>query len=90
MGSSIIKEAFVSARSRPGGTCLGLGHLNESAWWQGKRGMVVSQIKGQIRLMKKYEESPQFIILHVAGNDLGWRKVGFVCATKRNRKRDKK
>ena len=36
--------------------------------------MVVSQIKGQIRLMKKYEDSPQFIILHVAGNDLGWKK----------------
>jgi hypothetical protein len=43
VGSSIIKEAFVSARSRPGGTCLGLGRLNVSTWWQGKRGMVVSQ-----------------------------------------------
>ena len=31
----------------------------------------MSQIKGQIRLMKKYEDPPQFIILHVAGNNLG-------------------
>jgi hypothetical protein len=54
VGSSIIKDAFVSARSRPDGTCLGLGRLNVSTWWQGKQGMVVRQIKGQIRLMKKY------------------------------------
>ena len=71
VGSSIIKDAFVSARSRPGG-------LNVSIWWQGKRGMVVRQIKGQIRLMKKFEDAPQFIILHVAGNDLGYKKVGFL------------
>ena len=44
--------------------------------------MVAGEIKGQIRLMKKYEDPPQFIILHVAGNDLGWTKVGFVCAKK--------
>jgi hypothetical protein len=40
--------------------------------------MVVSQIKGQIRLMKEYEDPPQFTILHVAGNDLGCKKVGFL------------
>ena len=76
VGSSIIKDAFVSARSRHGGTCLGLSRLNVSIWWQGKRGMVARQIKGQIRLMKKFEVAPQFIILHVAGNDLGCKKVG--------------
>jgi hypothetical protein len=37
--------------------------------------MVVRQIMGQIRLMKKFEYAPQFIILHVAGNDLGYKKV---------------
>jgi hypothetical protein len=49
-----------------------------SIWWQGKQGMVVRQIKGQIRLMKKFEDAPQFIILHVAGNDLGYKKVVFL------------
>ena len=48
-------------------------------WWQGKRGLVVSQIKGQIRLMKKYEDPPQFInyILQV----MTWveKKVDFFC-----------
>lgn len=78
VGSSIIKDAFVSAKSRPGGTCLGLSRLNVSIWWQGKRGRVTRQIKGKIRLMKKYEDPPQFIILHVAGNDLGCEKVGFL------------
>ena len=38
----------------------------------------MSQFKGQIRLMKKYDDPPQFIILHVAGNDLGCEKVGFL------------
>jgi hypothetical protein len=63
VGSSIIKDAFVSARSRTGGTCLGLSRLNVSIWWQGKQGMVVRQIKGQIRLMKKFEDAPQFKLL---------------------------
>jgi hypothetical protein len=40
--------------------------------------MVVRQIKGQIRLMKKFEDAPQFIILHVAGKDLGYKKVVFL------------
>ena len=77
VGSPIMKDAFVSAKSRPGGTFLGLSRLNVSIWWQGKRGMVVRQINGQIRLMKNYEDTRQFIILHVAGNDLSCQKVGF-------------
>jgi hypothetical protein len=28
--------------------------------------------------MKKFEDAPQFIILHVASNDLGYKKVGFL------------
>jgi hypothetical protein len=53
-----------------------LSRIESLKWWQGKQGMVVRQIKGQIRLMKKFEDAPQFIILHVASNDLGCKKVG--------------
>ncbi|CAC5422578.1 unnamed protein product [Mytilus coruscus] len=78
VGSSIVKHAFVTARDRPGGVNLGLGRLNASFWWQGKGGMVVKHVKGQLRTMKKYEDPPHFLVLHVAGNDIGSSKVGFL------------
>ncbi|XP_063423642.1 uncharacterized protein LOC134707625 isoform X4 [Mytilus trossulus] len=78
VGSSIVKHAFVTARDRPGGVNLGLGRLNASFWWQGKGGMLVRHVKGQLRTMKKYEDPPHFLVLHVAGNDLGSSKVGFL------------
>jgi hypothetical protein len=62
---------------------LGLGRLNVSIWWQRKRGMVVSQIKGSIKLMKKYEDphNSLYYMLQV----MTWveKKVGFACATKK-------
>ncbi|CAC5400996.1 unnamed protein product [Mytilus coruscus] len=76
VGSSIVKHAFVTARDRPGGVNLGLGRLNASFWWQGKGGMVVKHVKGQLRTMKKYEDPPHFLVLHVA--DIGSSKVGFL------------
>lgn len=78
VGSSLIKDAFVSAKKRPGGTSLGLDRINVSIWWQGKSGMVSRQIKSQLRIMKRYEDPPQLLVLHVSGNDLGAIKVGFL------------
>ena len=78
LGSSIVKEAFIAARRRPGGVNLGLSNLNVSIWWQGKSGMVASQIKPHIITMLKYEEPPTFLVIHVAGNDLGNIKVGYL------------
>ena len=78
IGSSLVKEAFIAAKSRPGGTSLGLGRINVSVWWQGKSGMTSRQIKSQIRMMKRFEDPPHFLILHVSGNDLGVVKVGFL------------
>ncbi|CAC5399581.1 Neurotrypsin,Scavenger receptor cysteine-rich type 1 protein M130,Deleted in malignant brain tumors 1 protein,Scavenger receptor cysteine-rich domain-containing group B protein,Soluble scavenger receptor cysteine-rich domain-containing protein SSC5D [Mytilus coruscus] len=78
VGSSIVKHAFVAARDRPGGVNLDLGRLNASLWWQGKGGMIVKHVKSQLRTMKKYEDPPHFLILHVAGNDIGSSRVGFL------------
>ncbi|CAC5376145.1 unnamed protein product [Mytilus coruscus] len=61
-GSSIVKHAFVTARDRPGGVNLGLGRLNASFWWQGKGGMIVKHVKGQLRTMKTYEDPPHFLV----------------------------
>lgn len=78
IGSSLVKEAFIAAKSRPGGTSLGLGRINVSAWWLGKSGMTSRQIKSLIRMMKRFEDPPHFLILRVSGNDLGAVKVGFL------------
>lgn len=78
VGSSLIQDAFLSSYYRPGGTSLGLGRINVSLWWQGRRGMTTSEIITTIRKMKRYNHPPQYLILHVSGNDLGYIKVGFL------------
>jgi lysophospholipase L1-like esterase len=77
VGSAIIKHAFAFARSRPGGGNLGLQRLNVSLWWQGRGGMLIKQLRQQIRTMLKYEDPPAFLVLHISGNDIGDSKVGF-------------
>lgn len=76
VGSSIVKDAFIAARRRPGGVNLGLDRLNVSIWWQGKGGMVISQLRQHINIMRRYEDPPDFLVIHIAGNDLGHIKVG--------------
>ena len=70
-GSSLVKNAFIESRQRPGGTNLCLDRLNTEIWWQGKSGMVTSQLRRQIRIMKTYEDPPKFLVVHVGANDLG-------------------
>ncbi|CAC5406083.1 unnamed protein product [Mytilus coruscus] len=70
-GSSLVKNAFIESRQRPGGTNLCLDRLNTEIWWQGKSGMVTSQLRRQIRIMLKYEDPPKFLVIHVGANDLG-------------------
>lgn len=78
VGSSIIKNAFIEARNRPGGINLGLNRLGVSVWWQGLSGMSVYRLKQQIRTMMRLEDAPHFLILHIAGNDIGSRKIGYL------------
>ena len=78
MGSSIIKDAFSTARSRPEGTSLGLrNRLNTTIWWFGKSGMRLSQLERQIDTMLSFEEAPNILIVHVAANDIGLIRPGY-------------
>ena len=76
VGSSIIKEAFVQARSNPGGLNMGLQILKVSVWWQGRSGMGIDDLKKQINIMLRYEDKPKFLVLHVGVNDIGRMKTG--------------
>ncbi|CAG2232652.1 unnamed protein product [Mytilus edulis] len=44
-GSSLVKNAFIESRQRPGGTNLCLDRLNTEIWWQGKSLTIVRQWK---------------------------------------------
>ena len=72
----MIKNAFIQSRHRPGGVNLGLQRLNLQIWWQGRSGMVVNRLRDQIHTMLGFEDPPKFLILHVGGSDLGYKKVG--------------
>ena len=69
-----MKNAFIEARKRPGGSNLCL--VDCQLWWQGKGGMLTSQLRARIRTMSIYEDLPDFLIVHVGANDLGNMSVG--------------
>jgi lysophospholipase L1-like esterase len=71
----LIKNAFIQSRHLPGVVNLGLQRLNLQIWWQGRGGMVVNRLPDQIHTMLGFEDPPKFFILHVGGNDLGYKKV---------------
>lgn len=48
VGSSIVRESYIEARTRPGGTNLGLGRLNVDIWWQGYGGMRIQHLQSRI------------------------------------------
>ena len=72
----MIKNAFIQSRHCLGGINLGLQRLNLQIWWQGRSGMVVNRLRDQIYTMLGFEDPPKFLILHVGGNDLSYKKVG--------------
>ncbi|KAK3102187.1 hypothetical protein FSP39_009460 [Pinctada imbricata] len=74
VGSSIIKHAFVRARSAYGGANLSLDRFNASVWWQGQSGLVWKQLERKLLYLLKFEDAPQIILLHCGGNDIGKEK----------------
>ncbi|VDI62386.1 Hypothetical predicted protein [Mytilus galloprovincialis] len=78
VGSSLIRNAFVhAARSRTGGVNLGLHRIGVKIWWQGYGGMGLKDLESTIKRLMKYEKAPKYLVLHIAGNDLGKTKLGF-------------
>ncbi|CAG2216945.1 unnamed protein product [Mytilus edulis] len=71
VGSSLIRNAFVHARSRTGGVNLGLHRIGVKIWWQGYGGMGLKDLESTIKRLMKYEKTPKYLVLHIAGNDLG-------------------
>ena len=55
---------------------MGLGRIGVSIWWQGLSGMSVTRLKYQIRTINTFEDPHNFLILHIAGNDIGLLKIG--------------
>ncbi|VDI19047.1 Hypothetical predicted protein [Mytilus galloprovincialis] len=71
VGSSLIRNAFVHARSRTGGVNLGLHRIGVKIWWQGYGVMGLKDLESTIK-------KPKYLVLHIAGNDLGKTKIGFL------------
>lgn len=71
VGSSIIKHAAIEARVRPGGTSLGLKSRGIELWWQGYGGLKFVDVAKKLRYLATLQDSPQFIVMHCGGNDLG-------------------
>ncbi|CAG2208161.1 unnamed protein product [Mytilus edulis] len=59
VGSSLIRNAFVHARSRTGGVNLGLHRLGVKIWWQGYGGMGLKDLESTIKRLMRYEKKPE-------------------------------
>ena len=71
MGSSIIKHAFLTARSQPGGVNLGLSKDKFDIWWQGYSGLGLADLKKKLDTLSQVNEPPNILLLHCGGNDIG-------------------
>ena len=69
LGSTIVKQAFVAARQRPEGVNMGL--TDADIIWQGYDGLSPLDVVSKLKTLKKVAETPDLIILHCGGNDLG-------------------
>ena len=66
-----MKHAYISARTRPGGTNLGLDRIGMKIWWQGYSGLKIINLKNKLWYLKHLGEQPQFNVIHCGGNYLG-------------------
>ena len=71
VGSSILKHAQLEAFLRPGGLHLNLARVNISIWWQGNSGLKLCQTERKLRTLAKVGPTPNAILIHCGGNDLG-------------------
>lgn len=78
VGSSIVRNAFLAARQRPGGINLNLHKMGVNILWQGRGGLKLDNLKHHIRLLMTLDALPSYIVVHVGGNDLGDTRFGFL------------
>ena len=79
MGSSIVMNRFIEARQQPGGANLSLKRsLGVTIWWQWRGGLTLNRLNGHIRTLIRLEDTPNYIVIHIAGNDIGNVRVGYL------------
>ena len=72
VGSSIVKNGFIKARQQPSGVNLSLyRRLGVTIWWQGRDGLTLNRLKGHIRTLMRLEDTPNYIVIHIAVHDIG-------------------
>ncbi|XP_076105886.1 uncharacterized protein LOC143074221 [Mytilus galloprovincialis] len=71
IGSSIVKHAFTHARTTYDGIHLGLKREKCTIWWQGKGGMNWQELVPRIKYLLRFEQEPDFLIIHYGGNNIG-------------------
>ena len=70
VGSSIVRDGFIEAKMQPGGINLSLKkRLGVSIWWQGRGGLTLRKLKNHIRLLMRLEDTPDYVVIHIWGND---------------------
>ena len=77
VGSSLIRNAFVHARSRTGGVNLGLHRIGVKIWWQGYGGMGLKDLEATIRKLLKYEKPRNMLSFILQAMISGRRKKFF-------------
>ena len=71
VGSSLIRDAFVRARNSDWGTGLDLQRHGVHLWWQFRGGMKWDDLCHKIIYLLKFEDAPDYLVIHCGGNDFG-------------------
>ena len=71
MGTFLIKYVFLESRRRQGRPNLCLDRFNTVIRWQSRNGVVTRQFRRQINMMRRYEDPPKRLVVHVGANDIG-------------------
>ena len=62
---------------QPGGINLSLKkRLGVSIWWQGRGGLTLRKLKNHIRFLMRLEDTPDYVVIPIGGNDIGDIRVG--------------
>ena len=78
VGSSLVNNAFVDARKRPGGVILSLQRIGVNIWWQGRSELTLRRLQDHIKIMLRYEDPPNKLVIHIGGSDIGKVRLGYL------------
>jgi hypothetical protein len=70
-----VRDAYKRSLQRPNGQYLGLVEFGIGVYWEYQSGMKICKILELVTYMKTFYPSPDMLIVHCGGNDIGFKPM---------------